>query len=479
MLNPAEVKQRFDLVEVVSEFTRLKRSGRHFTGLCPFHGEQHPSFCVDPEKQLFYCFGCGAGGDIFNFIMRLYNYSFHEALSFLAQRAGIKEIEKDERLKLLSHLQTLFTKTLSMSEKAKAYLVKRGLSPTADRFGIGLAPRNLLKILVEKNLLTQAKLSGFKSEEFIQIFQGRLTFPFYNRCGDLVGFAARTLDGKGPKYINTEETEFFKKKELLFGYNSVKGNERIYVVEGYFDCILCLANGIPSVAVGSTSLTQHQARLLQRFDRVIIAFDGDQAGRKATLRAFKILVEAGIYPYGIFLPEGEDPDSLLRKGKKKEFLCLEEKDLFRLIISKIEKLPPQSAIAKLNNLAQFLADKNSGLSQFLLQQIKKTFSIKIKNYTRKNLKTERQILRVFLSSPEAAQIVKKRQLLNEIEDPTIRETLKYFCEHRTLPEGHTYMGLLASASIHPPEPELVEKAIRYLERKKALKGAEGSPFCHI
>ena len=469
MLRPADIKQSIDLVSIISESVQLKRSGRRLMGLCPFHSEKHPSFCVDPEKQLFYCHGCGAGGDVFNFVMKLHNYSFHEALTFLAEKAGIREIE-DERLKFLKQLQTLFRKTLLLSQKAKIYLTKRKITPEkAEHFGMGLAPKNLLQILKEKNQLLQAQMSGFKNENFIRLLQGRLTLPFYDRCGNLVGFAARTLNNQAPKYINTEETEFFKKKNLLFGLNFLKQREKVYIVEGYFDCISCLINGIPSVAAGSTSLTTHQAKLLKGFDRVVVAFDGDHAGKKATMRAFKILVAADIYPHAIFLPEGEDPDSLLRKGKKEQFLRLHEKDLFKLIINTIEKLPPQKAITKLNNLAGFLANIHSPLSKLLLQQIRKTFSIKIEKQTRKHLETEEQILQILLSSPELVENLEKRQLFEAMENSEIRKTLKYFAKHKTLPEGHTHMNLLARASIYPAQKNLIERAIRYLERKKVCR----------
>ena len=127
MLRPADIKQSIDLVSIISESVQLKRSGKRLMGLCPFHSEKHPSFCVDPEKQLFYCHGCGAGGDVFNFVMKLHNYSFHEALTFLAEKAGIRKIE-DERLKFLKQLQTLFRKTLLLSQKAKIYLTKRKIT---------------------------------------------------------------------------------------------------------------------------------------------------------------------------------------------------------------------------------------------------------------------------------------------------------------------------------------------------------------
>jgi len=468
MLRAEDIKKNIDLVEIVSESVRLKRSGRYLMGLCPFHGERHPSFCVDPERQLFYCFGCGAGGDVFNFVMRLHNYTFHEALSFLAERAGIREVV-DERVDFLKGLQVLFQKTLLMSKRAKAYLKRRGIAPDrAGEFGIGLCPKNLLEILRRKNQLLLAERSGLK-EKFIGVFQGRLTFPFYDRSGNLVGFAARRINGQGPKYINTEETDLFKKRGLLFGINFLKKRGKVYVVEGYFDCISCLAAGIPAVATGGTSFTADQARLLKGFDRVVVAFDGDKAGRAATMRAFKVLVACDVYPYAIFLPKGEDPDSLVRKGRER-FLCLPERDLFELIKDTIGRLPPQSAVERLNNLASFLRDSPSALSKLLLERIKGAFGIKIKRQAKKQLDTETRILEILLSSRELVEDLKEKGLLEAIENPEIREALRYFAEHKMLPPASAYMNLLARATIYPASQDLKEKAIRYLKRKRACKG---------
>jgi DNA primase len=338
-----EVKARNDIVDVVSEYVTLKRAGRNHSGLCPFHSEKTPSFTVSREKQMFYCFGCHESGDVISFVMKRENKGFYEALKTLADRVGMvlpqKELPPAEAAGFrrrqaiydaLSRASSLYSSWLQQErgKHALSYLRGRGLSiETIERFGLGYAPdawdemANALRqrgaseeILVAAGLcLPRPGGSGVYDR-----FRNRVIFPIRDARGRTIGFGARALDDSQPKYINSPETEVFSKGRGLFALNLSRDAARdegfMAVVEGYMDAIAAHQAGVRNVVASlGTSLTQEQARQLVHISQnVVIAYDSDAAGQAATLRGLDVLRQAGASVRVCEIPEGKDPDDLIR-----------------------------------------------------------------------------------------------------------------------------------------------------------------------
>ena len=354
-----EVKAANEITSVIGEYVSLRKRGGSFIGLCPFHQEKTPSFNVHPEKQFFYCFGCGAGGDVINFVMRMENMTFPEALNWLAERAGVPLPEREtpaeqraqkerEWLFRLHKLAALYyQKALTATpagKKACAYLEERGISSaTAEEFLLGYAPDSwtgLVDLFQKKNLpLTAAEKSGLilRGEKgYFVRFRVRLLFPISNPQGRVVAFGGRLLGEGVPKYLNSPETPLFSKGRYLYGLFQAKDAIRkegwAVIVEGYMDLLQAHQAGIKNVVAAlGTALTRDQAKALRRYtEQAIIAFDADAAGQAATMRGLDILKESGLAVQVATLPPGEDPDSLLRKEGPGAFRQLLEKskDLF-------------------------------------------------------------------------------------------------------------------------------------------------------
>jgi DNA primase len=351
-----QVAAASDIVAVVSTYFPLKRAGTEFRAICPFHQEKTPSFYVNPSKQSYYCHGCGAGGAVFQFLMQYENIDFPESVRRLASRAGItiieaeltaeEETKQSLRKRLLRlhfevtawfHSNLLRTKAAA---HARSYLKDRGINiETAKRWQIGYAPNTW------DSLVQWATAAGFAKGELIESglvklreegnprsrpydrFRDRLMFPIHNDFGEVVAFSGRILDpkAKGGKYVNSPETPLFSKGNLLFGLHQSKrflANARqAIVLEGQLDLITTFEAGIQNVvAPQGTSLTARQAVLLRRFaDEVVLFFDADAAGQKATERALEVLFGAGLQVRIGQMPAGEDPDSLIRKSGSDAF----------------------------------------------------------------------------------------------------------------------------------------------------------------
>jgi DNA primase len=322
---------------VISEHVALKRSGRGWIGLCPFHQEKTPSFHVNPERGFFHCFGCNAGGNAFTFLMRISGLTFPEAVRALAARVGVvvPEGRADQGLDRLAEVNglaaELFVRYLRESragERARAYLAARGISEaTADRFRIGYAPAEGWPEKLRGREVTTAELSrlGLAAESrrgpgFYPQFRDRLMFPIEDLGGRVIAFGGRALqEGAGPKYLNSPETPIYRKGHHLYGLGvareSIRASGRIVLVEGYMDAIALAQAGVDNVAAAlGTALTADQLQVARRFaEDIVICFDGDDAGRRAALRVFPICVEeVDLWPRAVFLPPGEDPDSLVR-----------------------------------------------------------------------------------------------------------------------------------------------------------------------
>jgi DNA primase len=346
-----EIKTRIDIVEIVSNYVSLKRKGKNYVGLCPFHSEKTPSFTVNPENQMFYCFGCGIGGDVFNFIMQKEGLNFKETLEFLAEKAGIevsafslsaKEVrEKNEHNLIIQALKIAmkfyqFSLTRTQGGKnALGYLQKRGLNKqTIDHFMIGFAPnsldsmyRTLIGKGISQEILEKAGLisKGKNGRSYFDRFRNRIMFPIQNYQGIVVGFGGRVLDQSLPKYLNSPETAVFNKRTILYGLSQSKDAIRRYdqavILEGYMDVVAAHQFGIKNaVASLGTSLTTEQGKLLSRYTKnVVIAYDGDAAGEAATLRGLEILRGLGFRVNIARLPRGKDPDDLLRTDGPESF----------------------------------------------------------------------------------------------------------------------------------------------------------------
>jgi len=349
-----EVKSAYDIVDVVANYVKLKKVGRNYVGLCPFHSEKTPSFVVSPEKQIFKCFGCGVAGDVVTFYMKIKGLSFKEALIELAEQAGIrvdyrefKTRKENKGLVELNYKVAKFYHHLywvhGESEIARDYVKKRGLSEeTVKTFLLGFAPeegRVLASYLrTDQEALKKAKEAGLlktlEDGSHLDLFRGRLIFPIFNSRGECVGFGGRALlDGLEPKYLNSPESKVFKKSEVLYGFYQAKDYIKKegfgILVEGYFDFLTLWDKGIKNVvATCGTALTETHVKMLKKLsDEWTIFYDGDSAGKKATVRAISLFLKEGIKPKCVLLPEGEDPDSWVRK------VSAENKDLKGEILS--------------------------------------------------------------------------------------------------------------------------------------------------
>lgn len=326
-----EIKERLDIVELVGDAVPLRKVGKNFRGLCPFHTEKTPSFYVSPERQTFHCYGCGRGGDIFSFVMEKEGLTFPEALETLAERAGVQLAKRTAGRRSLSDIMELalafYRENLqgASGEPARRYLESRRLPVAAwSRFELGWAPPawdGLWAFLRNRGVSRQEALScgliveGQKGD--YDRFRGRVIFPIRDMAGKLTAFGGRVLSGEGAKYINSPEGPLFNKRSLLYLLPAAKGfiRERgeAIVVEGYMDALrLHLCGFQNAVATLGTSLTVEQAALLKRIsDRVLICYDSDAAGQEATLRGMSLLQNEGLEVRVVELPRGKDPDELL------------------------------------------------------------------------------------------------------------------------------------------------------------------------
>jgi len=341
-----ELKLRCPIEDVISSYVTLKRAGSNHNGLCPFHSEKTPSFTVFSGTSSFYCFGCGAGGDVISFIMRAENLDYRDALEFLAKRAGISlpddgtRQERGVTRKRLYEMNTaaakFFRSALFESDEggiARNYLNGRGLSQTIiKRFGLGYADgsfNSLRDHLRKQGFTDEEMVAGFlckKSEKngsLYDIFRAKVMFPIIDTAGNIVAFGGRVLDNSKPKYINSSDTPAFNKKRNLFALNYAKNScaERLILCEGYMDVIALHEFGFENaVATLGTAITSEQARLIAKYTKqVIITYDSDEAGQRAADKAFKLLDEVGVDTKILKVEGAKDPDEYLRKFGKVEF----------------------------------------------------------------------------------------------------------------------------------------------------------------
>ena len=465
-----KIKSQNDIVDVISERVRLRKSGRNFTGLCPFHNEKTPSFSVSQEKHIYKCFGCGEAGNVISFVMKEKNLPFIEAVKYLANRANIPlEMNNGEKSKSAKKKDLLyrvnveaakfFFSNLMNNQNAKEYFLNRGIKEeTIKKFGLGFANdswNSLMFYLRKKGindvLLEEAGLISVNKEKGRKYdrFRNRVMFPVFDYQGRVIGFGGRVLDDSKPKYLNSPETLVFQKGTNLYGLNfALKHNmsERYFViVEGYMDLISLHQYGITNVVASlGTALTINQARLLKRYaDKVIISYDADMAGQMATLRGLEILRTAGFDVRVLNIPQGKDPDEYVRSNGKEAFLKLINyaEPLIDYRMKKAEEgidfKNSQSLILYAKRIMEIISDldpvekdvyikkasENTGIKEQTLYDILKS---KMKGNRENNfrnnkeedrsklyvepgfLKAERSILKIMLKNKEYLQYIEER-----------------------------------------------------------------------
>jgi DNA primase len=471
------VKQQADIVRVVGEYVRLKKTGKDFSGLCPFHQEKTPSFTVSPIKQIFYCFGCGKGGDIFNFVMEMERCEFPDALRLVAEKCGIsipkpKPSSPAERtqssvrttlVEMHREAQTFFVNQLqgtSEGKLARAYLEDRGLDKaTIDRFGIGYAPsggdmllRHLKGKYTEKLLGESGLVSRDQGGRLFDRFRRRITFPIANESGKVVAFGCRALGDDQPKYLNSPETPIYSKSNVLYHLDRAKEALRrsdfAVLVEGYMDAIAVARAGISNVVAScGTSLAEPQIKLLGRFTkRVIVNYDPDTAGQAATERSISILLEQDFEVRVLALPGKADPDKFIREQGADAYMKL------------VKESPPyvDYLIARARQMDMATAEGKLRAVNFLLPYVQKIPNRILRSEwaTRiaQQLRLDEPVLRAALSKAAAerrSEVKTKPELVGRAAKPVERRLIRMLAEGEgfrhelaeQLQQGQLYHGL--------------------------------------
>src|SRR6202048_3908806 len=461
------VKQQADIVRVIGEYVRLKKSGQNFTGLCPFHAEKSPSFAVHPVKQIYHCLGCGVGGDVFKFVMEMDKVAFPEAIRVVAEKCGItiprpkasspEERKENQQRTLLVEMhreaQTFFVQQLGGTlegKAARAYLEDRGMDNDAiARFGIGYAPSGgdaLLRFLKSKYKEPMLVESGLVSRDqnggarMYDRFRRRITFPIANESGKIVAFGCRALGDDQPKYLNSPETPIYSKSNVLYHLDRAKEALRradfAVLVEGYMDAIAVARAGISNVVAScGTSLAEPQIKLLGRFTkRVIVNYDPDTAGQAATERSIAILLEQDFEVRVLALPGKADPDKFIREQGADAYMKLlkESPPYVDYLIARARQMDMTSAEGKLRAV------------NFLLPYVQKIPNRILRSEwaTRiaQQLRLDEPVLRAALSKAAAerrSEVKTKPELVGRAAKPVERRLI------RMLAEGQEFRGELA------------------------------------
>ena len=522
-----EIKSHIDIVEFISDYVALKKSGQNYKGLCPFHSEKTPSFMVSQTKQIFHCFGCAAGGDVVSFLMKHDNLPFGEALQYLAKKSGLKitdsafdknfSAKRQKILQVNEEAMKFYMRALRQSNTAMAYLEQRGISEDAlTTFSIGYAPdqRNTLSLHLKKmghsdSILMNAGLAVADGKVCRDWFRGRILFPICNMRNDIVAFGGRVMDNALPKYINSPETEIFKKSETLYAINLSKDEIRkkgyALIVEGYLDAIMCHQHGFKNtVAPLGTALTsRHVHKLKSLTNMVVLVFDSDDAGVSAARRSLSILCETDIRAKVLLLPPGEDPDSFLRKTGSEpfskslssaqstiEFLLSSAKgERIEVVREALVMIASMKDLLQADELVRELVDRSKINEAVLRSELEK---MRQKAHAHKREKPQHAaapfnreellLLSALLSFPEKSHSVLSQLTLEDIRDETIRSLLRKINKHGdtvTIPillndADDAERTLITGLSLNPGfDPEHVDKNIDdcllKLKQRKAEK----------
>ena len=506
------VKQQADIVRVVGEYVRLKKTGKDFSGLCPFHQEKTPSFTVSPIKQIFYCFGCGKGGDVFNFVMEMERCEFPDALRLVAEKCGIsipkpKPSSPAERtqssvrttlVEMHREAQTFFVKELQGTAEgklARAYLEDRGLDKTTiERFGIGYAPsggdvllRHLKGKYAEKLLAESGLVSRGEGGRLFDRFRRRITFPIANESGKIVAFGCRALGDDQPKYLNSPETPIYSKSNVLYHLDRAKEALRrsdfAVLVEGYMDAIAVARAGISNVVAScGTSLAEPQIKLLGRFTkRVIVNYDPDTAGQAATERSISILLEQDFEVRVLALPGKADPDKFIREQGADAYMKV------------LKESPPyvDYLIARARQMDMTTAEGKLRAVNFLLPYVQKIPNRILRSEwaTRiaQQLRLDEPVLRAALSkaaTERRSEVKTKPELVGRAAKPVERRLVRMLAERegfrgelaQQLQQSQLYLGLetekifvaLIAASLSGQAVQATEIAAALEERDRRL-----------
>ena len=514
-----QVLNSVDIVEIISDYLSLRKSGSNYKALCPFHRERNPSFSVSPTKQMFYCFGCQAGGNVFTFLMKHENMTFSEAVKALAERAGIElpAADRGEEAKTLSILNLngiaadFFHRCLvsgKAGEKARQYLGRRKVQKDIiDRFQLGYAPSGdgLLdevrkgnfpqEILRESGLLTSDKGQVF--------FRQRIILPIFNPRGKVIGFGARVLGDSLPKYINSPETPVYHKSKNLYGLNlareGIRSQGKAIVVEGYFDMIRAYQNGIKNVVASlGTALTESQVSLLRRYTKeVVMLYDADTAGVEATLRGLDLFIENGFRVSIVALPRGEDPDSFLLKRGKEVFAkeVSKAKNLLDyklgILTSRYNPLTIEGRVEIVNEMLPTIgkighaverSEYVKGLAQCLSID-EKAISIELGKLRSKRrgkgfsametqrltpLVIERTLLQLILEDEKVLKRVKKQVNPEDFSHPDYRDILKVVLELGSS-DSLKIMSRLQDEKLNRIIAQVLVKPLPYIEKEKTVQ----------
>ena len=490
------MRDRTDIVEAVSKSVTLKKVGNNFKGLCPFHSEKTPSFTVSPEKRIYHCFGCGAGGNVFKFAMETQNISFVDAVKQFAESAGVTLPSRDagslndpqykerEALKNTNELAASYFHSLFNDAEAglaaRDYLKSRHFTgEVLDKYQIGWAAPtwrglvshfqqkgNLSREIVMKSGLVIEKEDGSNTYDR---FRGRVIFPIKDPHGYVIGFGGRSIvEGENPKYLNSPETPLYQKSQVLFGMDvarqAIRKEDQAILVEGYLDQMRATQYGIlNTVATCGTALTSRQAGMLRNYaSSVVLVFDSDNAGRAAADKGFDVLHEKGLQVKTVFLPEGQDPDSYIQENGAEKFLekIKTAKPYLESYIDGVvagkngsspsERVEMANQVVPMLRKVQNLVERNGLIEYFsstakideasFLGELKKSFSqnqsIVEASETGKSsiLHTEKYLVQLILSDKEAAQKVLQAINPEDFSDPALR-SIAISCS-KTIDEGH-------------------------------------------
>ncbi|MCK5426817.1 MAG: DNA primase, partial [Thermodesulfovibrionia bacterium] len=410
--NLEEIKSRLDIVDVISDYVTLKKAGQNWRGLCPFHSEKTPSFMVNPSKQIFHCFGCGVGGDMFAFLIKYENLSFNEALTILAKKSGvslrqsqgrtISAGEKENLLSIYRDARIFYQQNLLKNSEAVRYLETRGISErTRELFSIGYAPNkwdDLFLYLKKKGygveMIKKAGLVIHGAKGYYNTFRNRIMFPISDQRGAVIAFGGRVMDDSLPKYLNSPESPIFNKSKVLYGLDiakePIKETGFGIFVEGYLDAITMHIYGFSNtVAPLGTALTKEHGKLMKRFtDDVILVFDGDVSGINAAKSGVGILSQSDLNVKVLPLPEGEDPDSFLKKEGKEafsgfldrtvsvvDFFALQKGDKHLIVNEALEAISNIPNSVKRGDTVKQLSEKMKFNESDLREQLKKIMKV--------------------------------------------------------------------------------------------------------
>ena len=492
-----QVRGTANIVEVISGYVPLKKRGQNFWGCCPFHGEKTPSFAVNPAKNMFYCFGCHEGGDIFKFIMKMESCDFMEALKLLAARYGIPVPERQKtavEIRREKHRERIYETNATAcrfyqacllntpyGKGALAYLNGRGISQEIiSSFSIGYALDSFT------SLLSNLGRHGYKGEELLAAglvaegrqqlydkFRNRVMIPIKDPKGKIVGFGGRVLDNSTPKYLNTAETEWFNKRRLLFAmdvaYKAIRSSRQAIVVEGYMDAISLHAAGISNVVASmGTAFAAEQAKLLKRVaDEVVFCYDSDSAGRKASVRAVSIARTEGLKVRIAGVPEGKDPDEYVRRYGKEAFLKVLS-EAREGIDFQIEETILQSDVSNLagkvdavSNILPFLLECKSEIEaaehmRRLAQRLTIDEGLIVEEYRKATRKNGVRRENVYVSVPDVKKISVTRQAEEQLlavllEEPYLAENCQEVVQQTgwsdpALAQIYAYLAALTEAN---------------------------------